>query len=240
MQNNEFENKLNDLQKQLNALKTTNNSEELTAQQRADRKYKAKLESVNLRFRPQDMPLLEHLKQQPNMNMYIKTLIAKDMGYKTWEHYTGLVPSEGFRKEWEDDRKLQLIRSNLAKLNSLEELNEYINNNEISNDEWREIERLFYISDNPTGIGYDMFAVGCLPLGAWNKKTIMHKVNDIIENAPFEADINWDKFDEETLQKKLLKKSPFGDKNSNLNKHIDFYKIDDDAILNVFKIDTKA
>ena len=83
MQNNEFENKLNDLQKQLNALKTTNNSEELTAQQRADRKYKAKLESVNLRFRPQDMPLLEHLKQQTNMNMYIKTLIAKDMGYKT-------------------------------------------------------------------------------------------------------------------------------------------------------------
>ena len=53
MQNNEFENKLNDLQKQLNALKTTNNSEELTAQQRADRKYKAKLESVNLRFRSQ-------------------------------------------------------------------------------------------------------------------------------------------------------------------------------------------
>lgn len=237
MQNNDFENKLNDLQKQLNALKTKNNSGELTAQQKADRKYKAKLESVNLRFRPQDMSLLEHLKQQSNMNLYLKTLIAKDMGYKSWEHYTGMFPSEDFRDEWEKDRKRQLVRSNLLKLSTWQELNDYIENNDISELEWQEIEYLFYIEENPTGIGYDMFTVGALPFKAWTKNTIKSKVNKNFEYAPFEKNIDWSKYSEKVLQKKLLKKSPFGNKDSKLNKHIVFYKIDDDAAIKYFKID---
>ena len=81
-----------------------------------------------------------------------------------------------------------------------------------------------------------MFAVGCLPLGAWNKKTIMFKVNDIIKNVPFESDIDWDKYTEKTLQKKLLNKSPYGYKDSKLNKNIDFYQIDGEAIKNKFAI----
>lgn len=159
------------------------------------------------------------------------------MGYKTWDHFKGLVPTDEFRKEWDEDKKAQEIRSNLAQLITWQDLNDYVDNNKIDEVEWKEIERLFYIDKNPTGLGYDMFAVGSLPLKAWNKKIIMRKVNDIVEEAPFDTDIDWNKYSEKTLQKKLLNKSPYGNKNSILNKHIDFYKIDDEAIKNEFAID---
>ena len=235
MAKDDFANELQDLKKQVADLKEAVNTP--TAHQLANRRYEKRQLRFLVRIPQHESELWEHLNKQPNKNQYIKNLIAKDMGYKTWDHFKGLVPSEEFRKEWDGDKKAQEIRSKLSQLNTWQDLNDYVDNNEIDEAEWKEIERLFYIDENPTGLGYDMFAVGSLPLKAWNKKTIMRKVNDIVEEAPFDTDIDWNKYSEKTLQKKLLNKSPYGNKNSILNKHIDFYKIDDEAIKNEFAID---
>ena len=228
---NDFEKRIDDLQKQINLLKGTKNEETLTAQQRADKKYKSKLQSVNLRFRPQDNVLWDFLESKENKTQYIKTLILKDMGYKNWSHYKGLTPGKEYDKLWEKQMLMQQFKSKLLDIETWDEFNNFIENNKLNNWEWEQIEKLFYIDNSNSELAGIAFDFGALPFYAWSKQAIKCKINNIFNISHWTINVDWDKYTEEELRKKILKKSPIGDSKNTLNSHIEFYKIDEDAAI---------
>ena len=99
--------KINLLEEEINKIKEKPKKRS-TSQQRADKKYKDSLYPHNLRFTKYEQELIQHLDKQENKTHYLKNLIAKDLGYKSYSEFITFLDSDYISEKRKKDFCLKL------------------------------------------------------------------------------------------------------------------------------------
>lgn len=145
MAKKDIEKTVEDLQKQLDSLKSQVGNTTSPATKRAQKKYYETLHPFALRFKRNEEELYEHLNQQENKAKYIKSLIAKDLGYKNYEHFNGFTPTFSHLARWNEEKDLKQQTYNEKRRWSLKRLTKYIDDNDIDKDKWKDIKKIIYL-----------------------------------------------------------------------------------------------
>lgn len=226
MKEKDIQTQLNDLQKQISNLENSITRKSSPAKLRAEKKYYSTITPYSLRFNKNEEELWEHLNKQENKAKYLKSLIAEDMGYKNFSHFHGITPTFAQTERWNDQKENNLKRYNEKRRWSLKHLIDYIDENEIDDDEWEQIKQLFICNDdNVTQIYCEAGFYGALPYEAWTDQLIKDKIKDKFIELALNCDIDLDSIPEKQLKQFLIKEFLF-DPNNKISTHIDFYWID--------------
>ena len=207
------------------------------ALKRAQKKYYDTLHPFAVRFKPGEEDLYRYLNAKKNKAQYIKNLIVKDMGYKNWAHYVGLWPTESLKKEWDKEKQDIELNSKNDIYGTTKDLQKAIDNDEIPDDEWEKIEKLFNFEGDVSTIACVALIQGALPYSAWTKDILTKRIEEFFWMIDIDLNANWNKYTEKELKDKFLIKSFYDDPSNKINQHIDFYRVDNEAVMKHFDIE---
>ena len=236
MSDKDIQSQLDELKEKFESVESSIQHKSSPAKLKAERKYYSTLTPFSLRFNKNEDELWEHLNKQSNKSKYLKTLIAKDMCYVNWAHFSGCVPTKELKRQWDEFKQVRYNYKKYDRWDSISDLISFIDNNKITVRLWTEIERLFYFDDEITDIACQALIIGALPKDAWTKEVLTSKIDDYFAYVDINLNANWDKFTLIELKSKFLKKSFLVAEDSKIDINIDFYRLDIDAIMKHFNI----
>lgn len=206
------------------------------AVKRAQKKYYETLHPFAVRFKSGEEDLYKYLNTKKNKAQYIKNLIVKDMGYKNWAHYVGLWPTESFKEEWDKEKQDKESKCENDIYGTTKDLQKAIDNDEISDDEWDNIEKIFNFEGDVSTIACAALIQGALPYSAWTKDVLIKCIEEFFLMIDIDLNVNWNDFTEQKLKDKFLIKSFYNDPSNKINEHIDFYRMNNQKVMKHFGI----